>query len=272
MFNYLKDAFWVRWKIPGLGDLPVNFLAMVAVGALGFLNPGFWFLGLAAEAAFLWALAGSKRFQRIVDAPKKTRDLISVGRKREALLRKLPSEASNRFDRLGEKLDAIRMLYAEFAPDDFAARENVASLERLRWIFLKLLTAERHLKKTRNNAETADLRQQISNLQEELNRTDLSDSLRKSKNGTLAILEERYQTHLDRIEALKELGSDLRRIEAQFALAEEKAALKTKPEDLSFNLDLASQTLLGSGDYYGKSSQIVHDLDQSFEAEMADES
>ncbi len=50
-WRYLMAAFHRRTRIPFLGDLPVNKLAIAAFAVLGLANPGFWFLGAAGRAA-----------------------------------------------------------------------------------------------------------------------------------------------------------------------------------------------------------------------------
>ena len=65
MWRYLKAAFLVGVEVPALGRLPVNALAAAGFFILGFGHPGFWFLGLAAEAAIVPTLAFNKRFQNV---------------------------------------------------------------------------------------------------------------------------------------------------------------------------------------------------------------
>ena len=57
MWRYLKAAFFVGVELPALGRVPLNALAAAGVAILGFGHPGVWFLGLAAEAAIIPALA-----------------------------------------------------------------------------------------------------------------------------------------------------------------------------------------------------------------------
>jgi hypothetical protein len=68
MFRYLSAAFTARPRVPGLGAIPVNLLALAGFGIVGLANPAFWFLGLGLEAAYLFGLASNSRFREIVDA------------------------------------------------------------------------------------------------------------------------------------------------------------------------------------------------------------
>ena len=68
--DYLKEAFHRRVKVPLLGQLPVNYMALGAFAVLGLANPGFWFLGAAGEVAYLFATASSSRFQKLIQGEK----------------------------------------------------------------------------------------------------------------------------------------------------------------------------------------------------------
>ena len=66
--DYLSAAFGASPIIAGLGSIPVNKLFLAGVGLLGFVNPGFWFVGGAAELSYLWYLSTSPRFQKYVQS------------------------------------------------------------------------------------------------------------------------------------------------------------------------------------------------------------
>ena len=55
MLRYLREAFFLRWPLGALGDIPVNAVAVATVAVVGFFHPGFWFLGAGIEAAYICA-------------------------------------------------------------------------------------------------------------------------------------------------------------------------------------------------------------------------
>ena len=67
-WDYLKAAFRWKTRLPLLGAMPLNQLALAAFFIFGFVNRGFWLLGIAFETAYLMLLAGSPRFQHLVRA------------------------------------------------------------------------------------------------------------------------------------------------------------------------------------------------------------
>ena len=81
--DYLKAAFRWRARIPGLGRMPINAMGLAAFAVLGLANPGFWFLGAAAEVVYLLWLSSSDRFQNLVDGER----LVGIFSERDLMTR-----------------------------------------------------------------------------------------------------------------------------------------------------------------------------------------
>ena len=120
MWSYLKTAFLAGPDLPGLGRVPANVLALLGAAALGFLNPGFWLLGLAAEAVFLFGLATHPRFRKYVDAQKaKAARGQHLGRQpppddtAQRILRELPAAAVKRFEALRKNCQELQQIAAQ---------------------------------------------------------------------------------------------------------------------------------------------------------------
>jgi hypothetical protein len=64
--DYLKEAFNARVGVPGLGGLPLNWMALLGVGTLGLLHPGIWLVGAGLELAFVVGLAHNERIRNYV--------------------------------------------------------------------------------------------------------------------------------------------------------------------------------------------------------------
>ena len=64
--DYVKAAFHLKVPLRALGALPLNKLLLAGFAVLTLGHPGFLFLGLAYETAYLMGLSGNKRFQRLV--------------------------------------------------------------------------------------------------------------------------------------------------------------------------------------------------------------
>ena len=262
MWRYLKSAFFVGVEVPALGRLPVNALAAAGFLILGFGHPGFWFLGLAAEAVILPSLAFNKRFQNVVDAAdRQTADGDSQV-KRASLVQLLPTDDRRRLTALERKCDKVIEVYRNGQAEDFLIDTNRGALENLKWIYLKLLIARFHLL-TAGTDDTPDaLVKKIDALQDELKNSQDTPALRQSRAATLDILKRRLANVQRREESLQEVESDLTRVESQVDLVLDNAAMQGKPQTISTDIELASD--LVSGGMFGDAESAVADLDRDY--------
>jgi hypothetical protein len=262
VWRYLKAAFLVGVEVPALGRVPINALAAVGFLILGFGHPGFWFVGLAAEAAIVPSLAFNKRFQKVVDAENK--ELISGDSqfKRSSLVKQLPSDYQSRLSTLERRCDKVLEVYRNAQADEFVIETNRDALENLKWVYLKLLIARYHLLTAGTDDTPESLEKKIKSIQ-----TDLSDgaetpALRQSKAATLDILKRRLANIQRREQSLEEVESDLTRVESQVDLILDNAAMQGKPQTISTDIELASD--LVSGGLFGEAESAVADLDRDY--------
>jgi hypothetical protein len=265
MIEYLKQAFWAGPNLPGLGRLPVNALAVLGFAILGVGHPGFWLMGAGLEAAYLASLVSHPRFQRLVNAQQRSQATDAAEQGRQELIRSLDLPSRQRLITLEGKRGRILDLARESQAGDFEMESARDALNRLLWIYLKLLVARRQLAATRSQANEADLEQKAADLERGLAAGSTSAALRDSQTATLKLLRQRLE-NLERCdENLKQVDSDLARVEAQVDLAAESVALRGGSAAVTANLELASQTLDGGIDF-GESEATVHALDQAYAA------
>ncbi len=266
MFEYLKKAFWAGPSLPGLGRLPVNALAALGFGILGFGHPAFWLLGAGLEAAYLAAIASHPRFQRLVDAQNRHQTAVRAEEGRQELVRKLDSQTRKRLALIEEKCERVLQLARESQSGDFELESQRDVLDRMTWIYLKLLVARHHLEASQVHASEADLKRRIAELERNLGAAGDSSALRESQAATLKILQQRL-ANLSRFEqTLRQVDSDLARIEAQVDLAMENAGLRGSGAAVPANLELASQILDDEQLYFGDSEMAVLALDEAYGA------
>ena len=266
MLKYLKEAFWAGPQVPGIGRLPVNALATLGFAILGFGHEAFWLLGAGLETAYLAMVATHPRFQRLIDARERFQEAGSAEQGRRALAASLSPDARRRFDALEAKIAQSLQTGREAHLGEFEIETRRDALDRLSWIYLKLLVARRQLEASRLHASEADLKHRIADLERELASGGQDPSpLRQSQTATLKILRQRL-TNLERAEqTLKQIDSDLTRIEAQVDLAFESATLQEGGEAVAANLELASE-VLDDGLYFGDLETAVASVDQAYAA------
>jgi len=263
MWAYLKAAFWARPEIPGFGRLPLNVLFSSGIVLLGFGHPGFWFAGAALETAYLYALTTNPRFQNLVDAETTSIEVESAETQREVLIQTLTPPRRQKLEELRSKCRRVLQMQQDVGTDDLLRDGNREALQRLKWLYLKLLVAEQNISSLDAISTQDSLQTQIDRLVEELSARKSSASLRDSKEATLRILRQRL-TNLDRRgQNLEEIASDLTRIEAQVDLALENAGMRGETTTISTNIDLVSQ-LLDDSSIYGDSGASIAAIEQSY--------
>jgi hypothetical protein len=261
MWRYVKEAFFVRWPVPALGDLPVNVMAVAALGILGLANPGFWLLGVGLEAAVLSSLAFNRRFQRLVDGRALLTSDDDVSRARQGLIESLPSSSKLRLNGLSGKCAKVLTLYQAARADGVVLEGNREALRNLEWVYLKLLVAESHLRNNVSGEDERQLRQRIGELEADLKKQPESQSLRDSKSSTLEILKKRLALWRRREQSIDEICSDLVRIEAQVDLLVENAALEGRPQATEVEIQLATEFV--GGTLFGDAESAIKNVDQA---------
>jgi|SRR5271166_5298196 len=260
MWRYLKAAFLVGVDVPGLGKLPVNALAAAGMAILGFVEPSIWLAGIGIEVAVVSSLAFHPRFQKLVEAQSGVRMLEDNHAKRVALIAVLPEELRARLHSLESTSARILSIYKTLGIEPGLLSGTESSLEKLQWIYLKLLIARTHLTQELGTESETSLQSRIQQIhQPSETPAESSTALQRSQEATLAILRRRLENLRNRDRILCENDSDLSRIEAQVELMRENAAIEGKPASVETEIELASD--LASPDLFGSQSSLVRELD-----------
>jgi len=262
VWRYLKAAFLVGVDVPALGRLPVNALASAGFLILGFGHPSFWFLGLAAEAVIVPALAFNRRFQNVVDAEQRQVTSGDSQAKRNSLVQLLPADYKRRLGDLERRCEKVLEVYRNAQADEYIIDTNREALENLKWVYLKLLIARYHLLTAGTEDTPEALSKKVESLQAELANSQDTPALRQSRAATLDILKRRLANVQKREQSVEEVESDLTRVESQVDLILDNAAMQGKPQTISTDIELASD--LVSGGMFGDAESAVADLDRNY--------
>lgn len=238
--RYLLHAFLARPDIPLL-RLPWNALAVLAAGVAGFWDPAIWGVATAGELVYLFTLASNPGFQQFIDDRRIVELRGDTEETRRELLSRVGGAARQRYKKLEDKRVRLETLYRDHRSDDLFFDSNREALQKLTWIFLNLLVAQRNLI-VAPGADERDLQKQIAAVERELAAAP-SDAARTSKEATLGLLRERLDNIQQRRTSLAEIEADLARIEAQFDLALEEASLRGAPAAMSSHIELTTRLL-----------------------------
>jgi hypothetical protein len=255
--RYLLHAFLARPDVPLL-RLPWNALAVAAAAVAGWWDPAVWGVAGAGELVYLLTLASNPGFQQWINAQRTVALRGDTGEARKALLAKVGGSARQRYVKLEEKRRKLEALFRENSEDDLFFDSNRDALQRLTWLYLNLLVAQRTLV-VAPPSDVRDLRKQIAAYEKELPSSP-SPAARASTEATIHLLRERLDNVQHRETSMAEIDADLRRIETQFDFALEEAALRGRPTAVSANVELTSRLLgnlddPGSSQSYGGSTE-----------------
>lgn len=261
-WDYVRKAFHYRVKLPALGGLPANKMGLGLFAVLGLANPGFWFLGAAAEIAFLVLAASSQRFRNVVEGVRLLEAQENWREKVHVAVQRLTPPSQERFRRLLEQcrrtLGISRTLHADGLENLRDIRNQ--NLNQLLSIFLRLLTAREVIAANVPGLDRAQLKAEMEGIQKRLEKTEEGSALRRSLEGTLDIHRRRLE-NLDRAtESLKVIDAELERIEGQVDLIREESAVGGKPEFLSSRLDAVTATMSETSQWIDQHSDFIHSL------------
>lgn len=239
--RYLWHAFFARPDIPLL-RLPWNALAIVAAAVAGFWDPAIWGVASAGELVYLFTLASNPGFQQYVQS-RKTEELRGdTEEARKRLLARLGGASRQRYVKLEEKRKKLDVLYHDPSNDDLFTESNSDALQKLTWLYLNLLVAQRNLIVAAPPSDARALEKQIRDCERDLAAAP-SEATRASKEATIRLLRERLDNITHKEISLAEIDADLARIDTQLDFALEEATLRGRPAAISANIELTSRLL-----------------------------
>ncbi|HLC15988.1 MAG TPA: hypothetical protein VJL89_07150 [Thermodesulfovibrionia bacterium] len=236
-WDYVKAAFNLRVSMSVFGSIPLNKLILTGFAILGFGNVGFWFLGLAYEAAYLMILSGNGRFQTLIKGRKLQEHNQAFVEKKQQFYAGLDNQSRLRYDQLTTRCNQILKSAQQLHGQGGKTELESEGLEQLQLIFLKLLNTRLKIRKTLEEINKKDLETEVKQLNKKIADAQPDSSIYRSLTGTLEILERRLLNLKKADENLAVTDAELNRIENQVNLLKEEIATTTDADFLSLRLD-----------------------------------
>jgi hypothetical protein len=257
MSDYLKEAFLFRWNL-------LFLLGGAAAAALTPLAPVLLPLVAAGELTYLTSLVSVPRFRAAIDAK-----VHAAGKDAGAsaaaapppvslvsMLGGLPPEARTRFERLHARCLEMRGIAAGVrgaAGDQNSSVEEIRTpgLDRLLWLFLRLLLSKAALDrflKTMNEAEIAtrlaELRKNVAAAQAaQPEKTGGDDRIVRSLQDSIAMSELRLDNYGRAKKNADFVSVELDRIEGKIQALAEMSVNRQDPDFLSSQVDSAAESM-----------------------------
>ncbi|MCH9650440.1 MAG: hypothetical protein K0U98_19560 [Deltaproteobacteria bacterium] len=260
--DYLKAAFFRRWQVPLLGPLPVNAMGLAAFAVLGIANPGFWFLGAAAEAGYLLYLSGSSRFQKLIQGERLLVGKKEYEKKLARVVSRLSTPAQERYHRLLDQCRAVMGISETLEEEslDSVKSMRTGGLNQLLWIFLRLLTSREVIVQNMSRVNRNNLVAEVEKSEKQLEEAGPESPLSRAFQGTLEIQRKRLENFDHAQESRQVIEAELSRIEQQVVLIREEAAVAGKSAFLSDRLDSVSTALTETNRWMEQNAEIFGGL------------
>jgi hypothetical protein len=254
--DYVRAAFRQRVQMGMLGYVPVNKLAVFTCALLGFLNPGFWLLGAAAEIVYLVGVAGNERFQKLIQGEALLREQAGGEKKIQQTVTLLTPPSAERYRRL---LEQCRLILGINTPlDDSGTLEDMraGSLNQLLCLFLRLLSSREVLLTTLSQVDKKNLEADMDRLKDKLTKAEADSPLARSVQATVDIEGKRLENLGKAKDSLEVIEAELERIEQQVRLIREESAVSGGPEILSSRLDAVTSTLTETSKWMDQHAEL----------------
>ncbi|PWT83374.1 MAG: hypothetical protein C5B57_06900 [Blastocatellia bacterium] len=249
--DYLKEAFFFRWNL-------LFFAGGVAGAAILPMTAVLLPLVAAGEIAYLAGLVSIPRFRAAIDAKvqaanRKTTssDLPSQpAPSLTAMLSSLPTEARKRFERLHTRCLEMRGIAAGVrgaAGDQNASAEEIRTpgLDRLLWLFLRLLLSRTALDRFLGTMNNEEISKRLEQLRKDLAaaQTAKDDRITRSLQDSIAMAELRLDNYERAKKNAQFVSIELDRIEGKIQALAEMSVNRQDPDFLSSQVDSAAESM-----------------------------
>jgi hypothetical protein len=250
MGDYVREAFLFRWNL-------LFFLGGAAAAAMTPLAPVLLPLVAAGEMTYLTGLISIPRFRAAIDA--KVHAAGSAARTPAVpgappvsvvtMLTGLPAEARGRFERLHTRCVEMRGIAAGVrgaAGDPGAAGEEIRTpgLDRLLWLFLRLLLSKAALDRFLESMNEGQITARLVELRKSLEGAKGGDErIVRSLQDNLASTELRLDNYMRAKKNAEFVSIELDRIEGKIQTLAEMAVNRQDPDFLSSQVDSAADSM-----------------------------
>src|SRR5262245_6898853 len=246
--DYLKEAFLFRWNLlfllGGLAGAAILPMPDVTVP-----------LVVAGELAYLGALTSLPRFRAAIDAKVHAAQGTTPAKESTApslvvMLAGLPGEARSRFERLHARCVEMRHLAVGVRGDsgrDAGSAEEIRTpgLDRLLWLFLRLLLSKNALDRFLQTMSSEDVRARREQLQKDVaaGQQGGDERIVRSLQDSIAMAELRLDNYERAKKNAQFVSIELDRIEGKIQALAEMAVNRQDPDLLSSQVDSEAESM-----------------------------
>jgi hypothetical protein len=275
LFRYLKEAFIFKWNL--------LFLTGAAIGAVVSGHPDIALpLVAAGEVVYLAGLTTLPRFQGAIDAkvraeergqPTRQQDPAVQGNARDRILEVLKSlseDRRSRFLRLRARCVEMQRIAnavrGETSDASGTTKElRTPALDRLLWVFLRLLLSEQAIERFLKAADEAGIDKSVTDLKArrkkradsvgEANQAD--DKIIRSLDDSISTAELRKDNVIKAKTNAEFVAAEIDRLENKIHAVTEMAVSATDPDEMSHRIDAISDGITQTEETIRELQQIT---------------
>jgi hypothetical protein len=246
--KYIKTAFLYRWNL-------LAFLGATAAAALSGHADALMPLVAAGELAYLGSMVSFPRFRKAIDAQGHTSPHFAEPTREDpriklaTLVSGLPPKARQRFDALRERCLRMRdiaqgvrgAMGGASTGDDL----RTPALDRLLWVFLRLLVSQASLQQFLATTDEAQLGQRVTDLKKRLEtaQAEQDERVLRSLTDSLQVAELRLDNFQKARDNAEFVEIELDRIETKIQALTEMSVNRQDPDFLTSQVDAAADSM-----------------------------
>jgi hypothetical protein len=266
LFHYIKEAFLFRW----------NLLAFIGAAAAALISPSpdvLLPLVAAGELLYLAGLSAIPRFRAAVDAKVharskapffKGRDAGSARRALNEVLTGLEPEKRDRFQRLRHRClymqKIARGVRGRGREDtDHADDLRTPALDRLLWVFLRLLLSQQALERFLDSTDEAAIESRLDGLKKrhEVLKQGGKERMLRSLLDSMATAEMRLENYRKAEQNAEFVAVEIERIEGKIQAISEMAVSRQDPDFISSQVDSVTESMVHTEEAIRELNQIT---------------
>jgi len=241
--EYAKRAFLYRWNL-------LAFLGATAVALMSPYPSAILPLVAAAELVYLAGLVSNNRFRQAIDAEihqtNTQQTAATTQRSLQDVVAGFPFEARTRFEQLRSRCLEMRAIAQGVRGRQQPAGEdsNTQALDRMLWVFLRLLTSQQYLQRFLEKTNEVEIRNRMKEAETKLKSQASSDErIKRSLEDSLLVQQQRLDNFGKAKLNLDYVRVELDRIEAKIQAITEAAVNRQDPDFLTSQIDSVSESM-----------------------------
>ena len=260
--EYVKRAFLQRWNL-------LLFVGGVAAAVISPIPDAVLSLVAAGEIIYLTGLVSNMRFRQAIDAElhkaSKQQAAVAGQRSLQEIVATFPFEARSRFEQLRTRCLEMRAIAQgvrgrqELGGEDL----NTQALDRMLWVFLRLLTSQQYLQRFLERANEVEIGNRLAEAQSKLvGHTGGDERIVRSLQDSVAVQQQRLDNYNKAKQNAEFVHAELDRIEAKIQAITEAAVNRQDPDFLTSQIDSVSESMQSTEKAINELQQITGFVDE----------